>query len=123
MTIILTFLAIRFLLHDQVVIQMRLSEYLIRALLTTFVPKRELFASIEELDGGLMSMGDDQTCRLVGRGTVHIRMYDGTLRELKEVRYIPSMTKNIISVGALEAEGLRGTLGEGVLKMCSGSLF
>jgi len=27
-------------------------------------------------------------------GTVRIRMYDGTLRELKEVRYIPNMTKN-----------------------------
>ena len=45
-----------------------------------------------------------------------------TLRELKEVRYIPSMTKNILPVGALKAEDLRGTLGEGVLKMSSGSL-
>ena len=33
------------------------------------------------------------------------------------------MTKNKISAGALKAEGLRGsTLGEGVLKMSSGSL-
>ena len=32
------------------------------------------------------------------------------------------MTKNIISVGALEAESLIGTLGEDVLKMSSGSL-
>ena len=49
-------------------------------------------------------------------------MYDGILRELKEVRYIPSMTKNIISIGALKAEGLRRILGEGVLKMSSDSL-
>ena len=42
--------------------------------------------------------------------------------ERKEVRYIPSMTKNIILVGALEVQGLRGTLGEGVLKMSRGSL-
>jgi len=49
-------------------------------------------------------------------------MFDGTLRELKEVRYVPGMTKNIISVRALEVEGLRRTLGEGVLKMSSGSL-
>ena len=85
-------------------------------------PRRELFANFEELDGSLMSMGDDHTCRLVGKGTVRIRIYDGTLRELKEVRYIPSMAKNIISVGALEANGLRGTLGEGVFKMSSDSL-
>ena len=67
-------------------------------------------------------MGDGHTCRLVSKGTVRIRMYDETLRELKEGIYIPSMTKNIISVRALEAEGLRGTLGEGILKMFSGSL-
>jgi len=44
------------------------------------------------------------------------------MRELKEVRYVPRMMKNLISVGALEVEGLRETLGEGVLKMSSGSL-
>ena len=33
-------------------------------------PRRELFASFEELDGSLMSMGDDQTYRLVSKGTV-----------------------------------------------------
>jgi len=32
------------------------------------------------------------------------------------------MTKNLISVRALEAEGLRGTLGQHVFKMFSGSL-
>jgi len=74
------------------------------------------------MDDGLISMGDNHTCQLVGKSIVRIRMYDGTLRELKEVIYIPTMTKKIISDGALEAEGLRGTLGEGILKMSSGLL-
>ena len=59
---------------------------------------------------------------MVGKGTIRIRMYDGTLRELKEVRYIPSMTKNIISIGALKVEGLRRTFREGILKMSNDSL-
>ena len=50
---------------------------------------------IEELDGSLISMGDDHTCWLVGKGTVCIKMYDKTMRELKEMRYIPCMTKNL----------------------------
>ena len=33
-----------------------------------------------------MSMENSHTCRLVGKDIVRIRMYDGTLRELKEVR-------------------------------------
>jgi len=67
-------------------------------------------------------MGDDHTCRLVGKDTVHIRMYDEILRELKEVRYIPRRMKNLISVGALKADDIRGTLEEGVLTMSSSSL-
>ena len=54
-------------------------------------PRRELFASFEELDCGLVFMGDDHTCRLVGKGTVRIRMYDRTLRQLKEMSYVPRM--------------------------------
>ena len=49
-------------------------------------------------------------------------MYDGTMRELKDVRYIPRMMKNLITIRVLEAKGLRRTLEEGILKMSSSSL-
>ena len=49
-------------------------------------------------------------------------MHDGTMRELKDVRYISCMIKNLISVGDLKVGDLRGTLGEGILKMSSSSL-
>jgi len=68
-----------------------------------------------------MSMEDDHTCRLVGKGTVCIKMFDGMMRELNDVRYVPQMEKNLISVGALKLEGMKGTLGEGVFKISSGS--
>ena len=38
---------------------------------------------------------------------------------MKDVRYIPQLNNNLISVGALEVQ----SLGEGVLKMFSGSLI
>ena len=44
------------------------------------------------------------------------------VRELKDVRYIPQLKKNFISVGVLEAQILKETLREGVLMMSSGSL-
>ena len=37
-----------------------------------------------------------------GIGTVQIKMFDGMIRELKEVRYIPQLKRNFISVGALK---------------------
>jgi len=59
--------------------------------------------------------------QLVGKATICIKMYDEKMRELKDVRYTPRMM-NLISVGALEVEGLREILGEGVLKVSSGLL-
>ena len=39
-------------------------------------------------------------------GTVCIKMNDGIVRELKEVRYVPQLKRNLISVGILKALGL-----------------
>ena len=39
------------------------------------------------------------------------------------MRYIPQLMKNIISVGALEVQDLRETLGEDIIKMFNGSLI
>ena len=65
----------------------------------------------------VQSMGDGHTCRLVDKGIVRIKMNDRTMRELKDVRYIPRMIKKLILVGALEAEGLKGLL-EKALSRC-----
>ena len=67
-----------------------------------------------------MSFSDGHTCRTKRIGTIRIKLSDGMVKELKDVRYVPQLKKNIISVGALEVKGFRGTLGEGVLKMFSG---
>ena len=41
-----------------------------------------------------------------GMDTVRIKMFDVIVRELKDVRYVPQLKRNLISVGALEALGL-----------------
>jgi len=53
--------------------------------------------------------------------TVYIKMFNGMMRELKEVRYIPQLKRNLISVGALEALSLEISIGDSVLKMTRGS--
>ena len=47
-------------------------------------------------------MGDDHPCNMERISTVRIKMFDGIVRELKEVRYVPQLKKNLISVGALK---------------------
>ena len=67
-------------------------------------------------------MGDDHPCNVEGMGTVRIKMFDGIVRELKEVRYVPQLKRNLISVGALEALGLIISIRDGVLKIIKGSM-
>jgi len=57
-----------------------------------------------------------------GIGTVQIKMFDGMVRELKKVRYIPQVKKNLISIVVLEALGHAVSVRDGVLKITRGSM-
>jgi len=49
-------------------------------------------------------------------------MFDGMVRELKEVRYIPQLKRKLISVGALETLGFEVSIRDGIFKMTKGSM-
>jgi len=83
---------------------------------------RAWFSSLEKLDGYFTVMGDDHPCNVKGMGTVRISVFDGIVRELKEVRYVPQLKRNLISVGALEALDLMVSIRDGILKMTKGSM-
>ena len=51
-------------------------------------------------------MGNDHPCRVEGIGSVKIQMFDGIVRTLTDVRYIPDMRKNLVSLGMLDTKGL-----------------
>ena len=57
-------------------------------------------------------MGNDSVCQIVGIGDVRMTMYDGQERTLSNVRHVPDLKKNLLSLGALEAQGCR-FIGEG----------
>jgi len=49
----------------------------------------------------MVIMRNDVACQMVGIGTIQIKMFDGVVRNLTDMRYVPQMKKNIISVKAL----------------------
>ena len=67
-------------------------------------------------------MGEDFTCSMDGVRTVLIKMFDGMVRELKDMRYVSQIKKNLISVLSLEAQGLEFSRKDGVLKVLKGSM-
>jgi len=66
-------------------------------------PKREWSASFEKLDGYLLTFGVGHTYQIKGIGTTRVKLFDGMIKELKDVKNVPYLKKNLISVGALEA--------------------
>ena len=85
-------------------------------------PRQDWFVSFEKVDGGVVVMGNDQSSGICGIGTMRIRMHDGVVCGLKEVRFIPQLKKNLISVGVLEAKGFKVTFEDTVANVTKGSL-
>ena len=49
-------------------------------------------------------------------------MYDGIIRTLKDVRYIPNLKKNLISLGQLDIYGLTHKVERGIMNVMKGSI-
>ena len=65
-------------------------------------PNRSYFTTYQPCDGGMVLMGNNSMCKVVGIGTVSLRMFDGVAMELKQVRFIPKLKRNLISIGMLD---------------------
>ncbi|GJV72506.1 hypothetical protein Tco_1492501 [Tanacetum coccineum] len=50
-------------------------------------PNQDCFVTYEEFDGGHVFMGNDSPCKVVGIGTIRIKMHDGVVRTLTDVRH------------------------------------
>ena len=63
--------------------------------------------------------GNDSPCKVIGIGTVKMQMYDGIVWTLS---YVPNLTKNLISLGTLEINGYKFTIGNKIMKISKGAL-
>ena len=68
-------------------------------------PRIDWFSSYQEFNGGNVLLGNNMSCSVVGIGTVAINMFDGMKSTLKEVRHVPDLKINLISLGTLDESG------------------
>lgn len=85
-------------------------------------PHRDWFESYDKVSTGSVRMGNDMPCNVVGIGSIVIRMHDGTVRTLTDVRHVPDLRKNLISLGVLDSKGFKYNGGHGVIKVMKGAL-
>ncbi|KAF3671364.1 putative amidase-like isoform 1 [Capsicum annuum] len=66
-------------------------------------------------------LGNSVACQIIEK-CVRIKMHDGIVRTLRNVRCVPKLKKNLISLGTLESHGCKYTCEGGVLEVSRGGL-
>ncbi|KAL2241729.1 UNVERIFIED_CONTAM: Retrovirus-related Pol polyprotein from transposon TNT 1-94 [Sesamum indicum] len=74
------------------------------------------------IHAGFVSMANEKKCEIEGLGDISMCFKDGYKMTLKNMRYIPDLSHNLISCAALEEDGLEGRWGKGLMKIMKGSL-
>ncbi|KAK3017333.1 hypothetical protein RJ639_005486 [Escallonia herrerae] len=85
-------------------------------------PHRDCFSNYVHGDYGHVTVGNGYRCSIVGKGKVEIKLSNGGTLVLKDVRHIPELQKNLISVSELDREGYFVAFGEKQWKVTKGSM-
>ncbi|GFZ10943.1 hypothetical protein Acr_22g0003410 [Actinidia rufa] len=81
---------------------------------------REVFSTYAACEGHIW-MANNTSSRVVGKGSVLFRMVDGRSMTLIEVRHVPNLQKNLISIGMLDSKGCSFDANGGTLRVSKGN--
>ncbi|GJV61585.1 retrovirus-related pol polyprotein from transposon TNT 1-94 [Tanacetum coccineum] len=84
-------------------------------------PRLDILFDFLECDGGRVQVGDNRECKIGGIGKVRIQLRYGSSFVLHNVKYIPELKRNLISLGTLEKKGFTVKLQSGKVKVINGS--
>ena len=68
-------------------------------------------------------MGNDAAWKTIGISSIHMKMFDGQVRTLKDVRHVSDHKKNLLLFGTLEAQSYKFSGTDGVLKVTKSSMM
>lgn len=60
-------------------------------------PRIEWFENMKQASGSVL-LGNNYVCTIKGAGDIKFRMKDGSIKILTEVRFIPEIKRNLISL-------------------------
>ncbi|CAM8903535.1 unnamed protein product [Rhodiola kirilowii] len=77
-------------------------------------PHKHLFGNLELCNGGEVMLGDHTSLKIKGIGSVPLRMFDGVIRSIQNVRWVPHLRRNLLSESALDKIGCKITTYKGI---------
>jgi hypothetical protein len=66
-------------------------------------PNRDWFNTYRSINSGIVTMGNGAHCKITGISNIRIKMFDGVVRMLCDVRHVPEVENNLISLGTKDS--------------------
>ncbi|MCO5578023.1 hypothetical protein L7F22_031861 [Adiantum nelumboides] len=85
-------------------------------------PHRHWFTTYKETIGTI-TLGDSYSCDIVGIGDIAMVMANGVKFTIHNVRHVPTLTRNLISVGRLDELGYKVTFHQQSWRIAKGHLI
>ncbi|GJU51145.1 hypothetical protein Tco_1220700 [Tanacetum coccineum] len=85
--------------------------------------RRELFHQYKPISGGgSVYTCNDHELKIIGIGSVMVKMHDGTVRTIRDVRHVEGLKKNLLSLGQLDDLGCKVEIQDKIMKIIKGAL-
>ncbi|KAG8476901.1 hypothetical protein CXB51_030380 [Gossypium anomalum] len=73
-------------------------------------PNRDWFTTYKTVSEGVVLMGNNASCKIACVRIIKVKMFDGVVRTLSDVRHVPELKRNLISLSTLDSKGYRYTV-------------
>ncbi|KAE8697637.1 putative tRNA ligase [Hibiscus syriacus] len=84
--------------------------------------RKEWFHHYEPVSGGFVYSCNDHALEIIGVGTIKLKMYDGTIKVVRDVRHVKGLKKNLLSYGLLDNNASKIETRKGIMKVFRGAL-
>ncbi|RZB80703.1 Retrovirus-related Pol polyprotein from transposon TNT 1-94 [Glycine soja] len=85
-------------------------------------PNRSWFEQFSDQADGFVLLGDNKPCKIEEIGSIRFKFHDGAERILTEVRYVPELKRNLISLGEFDKRGYVFKGEKGILNVVKDSM-
>lgn len=84
--------------------------------------RREWFSSYKKCEGKMVALPNGKRVKVAGIGEVTMKLHNGRVRKLTQVRYVPELNRNLISLGKLVDLGYTVMMKNGMLEVAKRDL-
>jgi hypothetical protein len=83
---------------------------------------RNWFNTYMSVNSSIVTMGNGAHYKITSIGNIRIKMFDGVVRTLSDIRHVPKVEKNMISLCILDSNGYGYKSEGGVMKVTKGAM-